>query len=116
MRNLILRVVVNGLALWAAASFVGGITLTDDIGQVALVALVFGLVNAVLKPILMLVSFPFLIVTLGLFALVVNAAMLMITARIMDGFAVDGLGPAIFGSIVVSLVTILLGGLKDEKD
>ena len=80
MRNLILRVVVNGLALWAAAYLVSGITLTDDIGQVALVALVFGLVNAVLKPILMLLSIPFLILTLGLFALVVNAAMLMITA------------------------------------
>ncbi|MBT8337842.1 MAG: phage holin family protein [Gemmatimonadetes bacterium] len=116
MRNLILRVVVNGLALWAAAYFVNGITLTDDVGQVALVALIFGLVNAVLKPILMLVSFPFLIATLGLFALVVNAAMLMITARIMDGFAVDGWGAAIFGSIVVSLVTMLLGGLKDDKD
>jgi putative membrane protein len=116
MRNLILRVVVNGLALWAAATFVNGITLSDEIGQVVLVALVFGLVNAILKPILMLVSFPFLIATLGLFALVVNAAMLMITARIMDGFTVDGLGPAIFGSIVVSLVTMLLGGLKDDKD
>ena len=116
MRNLIIRVVVNGLALMAAAWLVDGITLTDDIGRVALVALVFGLVNAILKPILMVISLPFLLATLGLFALVVNAAMLMVTASLVDGFSVSGWGAALFGSIVVSLVTILLGGLKDEGD
>ena len=116
MRNLILRVVVNGLALWAAATFVDGITLTDDLGQIALVALVFGLANAILKPILKMLAFPFMIVTLGLFALVVNGAMLMITARLMSGFSVDGWIPAIIGSVIVSLVTMLLGGLKDDED
>lgn len=114
MRNLIIRTVINGLALWAAATFVGGIQLSDDVGQVVLVALVFGLVNAVLKPILKFISFPFIIATLGLFALVVNAALLKITAALMDGFVVDGWGAAILGSIVVSLVTMVLGGLKDD--
>ena len=116
MKNLIIRIVINGFALWAAAYFVAGVTLSDDLGQVAIVALVFGLANAVLKPILMMLSFPFRILTLGLFALVVNAAMLMITAAVVDGFSVDGWIPAILGSIVVSLVTMLLGGLKDDKD
>lgn len=114
MKNLILRIVINALALWAAATFVSGITLTDDLGRVALVALVFGVINAILKPILMIVSFPFLIATLGLFALIVNAFLLMVTARLIDGFAVDGWGAAILGSIVVSLVTMVLGGLKDD--
>lgn len=114
MRNLIVRIVINALALWAAASFVDGIQLTDDVGGVVVVALVFGVVNAILKPILTLISFPFLIATLGLFALVVNAALLMVTARLTDGLAVSGWGPAIVGSIVVSLVTMLLGGLKDD--
>lgn len=116
MRNLILRIVVNALALWVAATFVDGIRLTDDVGGVVLVALVFGVVNAILKPILMIVSFPFLIATLGLFALVVNAALLMLTARLVGGFAVDGWGAAIVGSIVVSLVTMVLGGLNDDDD
>lgn len=116
MRNLIIRVVINGLALMAAAWFVEGITLTDDVGRVALVAFVFGVVNAILKPVLMILSFPFLIATLGLFALVVNAAMLMVTASLVDGFTVAGWGAALFGSIVVSLVTMLLGGLKDDGD
>ncbi len=114
MRNLIVRIVINALALWAAASFVDGIQLTDDLGGVVVVALVFGIVNAILKPILKLISFPFLIATLGLFALVVNAALLMVTARLTDGLTVSGWGPAIVGSIVVSLVTMLLGGLKDD--
>jgi putative membrane protein len=116
MRNLIVRVVVNGLALWAAAYFVNGITLTDDIGQVLLIALVFGLVNAVLKPIVKLLSLPLRLATLGLFALVINAGMLMVTAALMSGFSVDGWVPAILGSIVVSIVTVLLGGLKDDDD
>jgi putative membrane protein len=116
MKNFILRIVINGFALWAAAYFVDGVTLSDDLGQVAIVALVFGLANAVLKPILMVLSFPFRILTLGLFALVVNAAMLMVTASVVDGFGVSGWVPAILGSIVVSLVTMVLGGLKDDKD
>ena len=66
MRNLIIRIVVNALALWAAATFVEGVTLSDEVGQVVIVAFVFGLVNAVLKPILKIVSFPFIILTLGL--------------------------------------------------
>lgn len=116
MRNLLIRIVINGCALWAAAYFVDGISLSDDLGQIAIVAFVFGLANAILKPILKLVSFPFLLATLGLFALVINAAMLMITANFVDGFSVDGWGPAIVGSIVVSVVTMLLGGLKDDGD
>lgn len=116
MRNFLIRLVVNGLALWAAAALIDGIALTDDVGTVALVALVFGIVNAFLKPILMLLSLPFLVATLGLFALVVNAAMLRLTAHLVDGFSVAGWGPALLGSIVVSLVTLLLGGLKDDGD
>ncbi len=116
MRNLIIRIVVNALALWVAATFVNGITLSNDVGQVVLVAFVFGLVNAILKPILMIVSIPFIILTLGLFALVVNAAMLLVTARLVSGLSVSGLGAAFFGSLIVSLVTLVLGGLDDDKD
>lgn len=116
MRNFILRLVVNGVALWAAASLIDGIRLSDDVGRVALVAFLFGLVNAILKPVLMVLSLPFLLASLGLFALVVNAALLRLTAGVVEGFAVDGWGAAILGSIVVSVVTMLLGGLKDEKD
>lgn len=116
MRNFVIRLFVNALALSAAAYIVPGITLQGGFGAVLLVALVFGLVNALLKPLVWLLSLPFLIVTLGLFSFVVNGIMLLVTARFTDPLAVSGLGAAILGSIVISLVSMLLGGiLTDEK-
>ena len=103
-------------ALSAAAYVVTGIELTGGTGDVLVVALVFGLVNALLKPLAMLLSLPFLILTLGLFTFVVNAAMLMITAGLMDALTVEGLWAAVLGSVVVSVVSTILGGiLKDEE-
>jgi putative membrane protein len=114
MRNFLIRLVVNALALSAAAWLVSGITLTGGFWDVLLVALVFGLVNALLKPIVFLLSLPFLILTLGLFAFVVNGAMLLVTAALTDHLSVAGIGSAILGSIVISLVTMLLGGVLDD--
>ena len=114
MKNFVVRLFVNALALWLAAWLVSGIELSDDFGNVLLVALVFGLLNALLKPILILLSLPFLLLTLGLFALVVNAAMLLITAGLVDSLAVSGFWSAVLGSLVISVVTTVLGGaLKD---
>lgn len=115
MRNFVIRLLVNALALWAAATVVSGISLSGGYGEILIVALIFGILNAILKPILVIFSIPFLIVTLGLFALVVNGAMLLITARLTDHLAVSGLGAAVLGSIVISLVTMVLGkALEDE--
>ena len=115
MRNFVIRLLVNALALWAAAAVVSGITLSGGYGEILIVALIFGILNAILKPILVIFSIPFLIVTLGLFALILNGAMLLITARLTDHLVVSGLGAAILGSIVISLVTMLLGKtLEDE--
>lgn len=115
MRNFVIRLFVNALALSAAAYLVPGIRLQGGFGDVLLVALVFGLVNAILKPIFMILSLPFLILTLGLFAFVVNGAMLLLTARLTEHLAVSGLGSAILGSIVISVVAMFLGAaLKDD--
>jgi len=116
MRNFLIRLIVNALALSAAAYLVSGITLSGGFFDVLLVALVFGLVNALLKPFLLLLSLPFLVLTLGLFAFVVNGILLLVTAGLTAHLAVSGLGAAVLGSIVITVVTILLGGaLKDEK-
>ncbi len=116
MRNFLIRLVVNALALSAAAWLVPGIRLSGGFWDVMVVALVFGLVNALLKPIVFLLSLPFVILTLGLFAFVVNGVMLWVTAGLTERLAVSGLWSAVLGSIVISLVTMLLGGvLKDEK-
>jgi putative membrane protein len=117
VKNFVIRLLVNALALWAAASMVSGIRLSEDFGDILIVALVFGIVNALLKPVLLVLSIPFLLVTLGLFALVVNGALLMITAALTERLAVSGLGAAILGSIVISLVTMFMGRvLEDEVD
>ncbi|MEQ9401276.1 MAG: phage holin family protein [Longimicrobiales bacterium] len=117
MRNFIVRLVVNALALSVAAYIVPGIRLTGGAGSLLLVAFVFGLVNAVLKPILLILSLPFLLLTLGLFAFVVNGLLLMITAALTEHLAVSGLWAAVLGSIVISLVTMIMGGLlRDEGE
>ena len=92
MKNFLIRLLVNAAALSAAAWVVGGIELTGGFGNVLIVALVFGVLNAVLKPVLVFFSIPFIIVTLGFFALVVNGALLLITASLTDHLAVAGLG------------------------
>jgi putative membrane protein len=107
---------VNALALWAAAEVVSGIELSGAFADILIVALVFGLLNAVLKPVLIVFSIPFLIVTLGLFALVVNGAMLLVTARLTSYLTVSGLGAAILGSLVISLVTMVLGKVLEDQD
>jgi len=117
MRNFLIRLLVNAAALSAAAWVVGGIQLTGGFGDVLIVALVFGVLNAVLKPVLVFFSIPFIIVTLGFFALVVNGALLLITASLTDHLTVAGLGSAMLGSIVISLVTMFLGrALEDGEE
>jgi putative membrane protein len=116
MKNFVIRLFVNALALAAAAWLLDGIQMSGDVLDVLLVALVFGILNAILKPILLFFSIPLLILTLGLFALVVNAVMLMITSSLLEDFAVSGFWSALLGSLVISIVTMLLGGaLKDGE-
>lgn len=116
MRNFVIRLFVNALALSAAAWMVSGIQLAGGYGDVLLVALVFGVLNAVLKPVLVFFSLPFILLTLGFFALVVNGALLLLTASLTDHLAVAGLGSAILGSIVISVVTMLMGRVLEDGE
>jgi putative membrane protein len=99
-------------ALYAAAHFVNGISVDGSVLALAGVALVFGIVNAFVKPILSLLSLPVVVLTLGLFFLVINALMLMLTSALSNtlglGFHVAGFMPALWGSIVISVVSTLL--------
>jgi putative membrane protein len=98
------RTLINAVALWAAAALVPGISVRGW-GSLLLAAIVFGLVNALVRPVVVLLSLPLTILTLGLFLLVVNAAMLGLTSWLLPGFRVEGFWPAFFGAIVVSLVS-----------
>lgn len=116
--SFVLRVLISGVALWLAEILLPGISIVgaDDtwgrIGVLLLVALVFGIVNAIVKPIVHVLSIPLYILTLGLFTLVVNALMLMLTAWITEqtswGLRIDDFGAAFFGALIVSVVSFAL--------
>jgi putative membrane protein len=100
--------VVNTIALFLTATLVPGIEV-DDITTLILAALVVGLVNALIKPLVHLISLPITIITFGIFALVINAAMLGLAAWLVPGFNVDGFLPAFLGAIVLAVISAILG-------
>jgi len=110
--KLLLRLLINAGALWVAVRIVPGISYVGNPVLLLGVALVFGVVNTVIKPIVTLFSLPAVLLTLGLFLLVINACMLWLTswmsATLGLGFHVDGFAPAFLGAIVVGLVAWLL--------
>ncbi len=103
---LLLRWLLNTIALLIVAYFVPHFHYRSLV-TLAIAALVLGLLNAIVRPILFLLTLPLTVVTLGLFLLVLNALMLEITAAIVPGFAIDSFGWAIVGAIVLALVSIV---------
>jgi putative membrane protein len=115
----IIRLLVNAAALWVATRIVPGVSYTGGWLPFLGVALVFGFVNAFIRPIAKLLTFPLIIVTLGIFSLVVNGFMLWLTSGlsgVLDlGFHVSGFWAAFFGSLVVSIVSTFLAMLVTDK-
>jgi putative membrane protein len=113
------RLLVNAAALWVATRLVPGVTYDGGWFPFFGVALVFGAVNAFIRPVLKILTFPIIILTLGIFALVVNGFMLMLTSglsRLLGlGFHVDGFWAAFWGAIVVSIVSTLLSMLAPDR-
>jgi putative membrane protein len=107
-----IRLLINAAALWVATRIVSGVTFTGDPVYLLLVALVFGLMNALVRPVLTLLTCPLLILTLGLFTFVINGVILWLTSALSGklgiGFHVSGFWPAFWGALVVSIVSILL--------
>jgi len=102
MNGIILRTMITMLGLFLASSMVPGVQISGT-GSFILAALLLGLVNAFVRPIAFLLTLPLTVVTLGLFLLVLNAAMFGLVAAFLDGFLVAGFWSAIFGAIVVSV-------------
>lgn len=109
---LLLRLLVNAGALWAATTLVPGISFVGDTGRFLVVALIFGLLNALVRPLLLLLSLPLLILTLGLFTFVLNALILMMLGGLSEGlglgFHVNGFFPAFVGALIVTVVSFVL--------
>ena len=104
MVGFLLRMAISAFALWVASAIVPGMTISGTPTLLA-AALLLGLVNAIVRPLALLLTLPFTIVTLGLFILVVNAAMLGLVAALLDGFTLSGFGSALLGSLIVSFVS-----------
>lgn len=102
MAGFLLRLLVAALGLWLASELVPGIEITGAWTLIG-AALLLGIVNAVVRPLLIILTLPFTILTLGLFLLVINAAMLGLVAWTFEHFTLSGFWPALFGSIVVSV-------------
>lgn len=120
MRKLILRWIINAAALWSAAELVPGITYEGGWLVLAGVAAIFGLVNALIRPVLKFLTCPLIILTLGLFTLVINALMLWLASAVAGwlglGFHVADFTAAFFGGLIVSVVSIVLSLLVFDED
>lgn len=120
MKKFIIRLLINAVALYAAIYLINGIhPQTNNWLSLLWLALLFGIVNAALKPILTVVGCPFIILTLGLGALIINALLFYLAGRIGQafniGFTVDGFLPAFLGALVVSIVSFILNSIfRDE--
>lgn len=113
--RLLIRWIVNALALLVVAKLVPGIT-ASSIAALFVAALVLGLLNAIVRPVLLILTLPITIVTLGLFIIVLNALMFWLAAAFVPGFTVDGFVPALLGAIVFSIITMLTSWIGKEKE
>ena len=114
MADTLFRMTVNALALVAAVKLVGGISFVGRWWEMLLVGAVFGVVNALIRPVLRFFAFPLIVITFGLFSFLINAAMLAITADVSGWFglhfSVEGLWSALWGALIVSVVSMVLEG------
>lgn len=118
--RLLLRILINAAALWAATEIVPGVRHDGPWESLLIVALVFGVLNVLVRPILKLLTCPLILLTLGLFTFVINALMLWLTGAVSEslglGFHVDGFVPAFLGALVVTVVNLLLSVILPERE
>jgi len=110
----VIRVLINAAAIWLATRIVPGIT-ADTGGQILLSGLVLGLINALVRPVLVILTLPLTLLTLGLFLVVLNAFCLRMTSWLVGGLHVGGFGPAVLGAIVISLVSWVLTAFVSDS-
>jgi putative membrane protein len=120
--RIILQIVVNSVALWAASRIVPGFDMADDVVSYLIVGLILGLVNAFIRPIARMASLPITLLTLGLFALVINTAMIALTAALagprleVGGLSLSGLITCFVAAVIISLVSWLLNLVLRDRD
>ena len=113
MLSFLKRWLITTVAVWLAASIVPGISFTPP--GLVLAALVLGLLNAVVRPVIIVLSLPLLVLSLGLFMLVINAVLLWSVGSVLKDFHVDGFFPAFWGSLIISLTSLVLNFLTKNN-
>lgn len=116
MTRALLQIVLNGFALWLASELIPGIHYTGDLLYLLLAGLVLGLINLLVKPIVSFFSFPLIVVTLGLFYLVINGLVLLLADSLLEGLQIDGCAPAILGGLVIAAVNWLVRAFTSDKE
>ena len=114
MMRFLSRMFISGLGLLLADLLLPGVSF-DGASSLWIAALLLGLVNAVVRPLVVLITLPFTILSLGLFLLIVNGAMLLLVARLMDGFHVAGLGTAVAAWIIVALTGFVANRVAGDR-
>jgi putative membrane protein len=102
VKGFLLRLLIVAVGLWVASAIIPGLEITDG-WTLLWAALLLGIVNAIVRPVVVILTLPLTILTLGLFLLIINAAMLSLVAWLLDGMTVSGFWSAVFGAIVVSI-------------
>lgn len=125
LRNLIVRILIrwaaNSFGLWIAGQLISSVSHNNDIAVLLIAGLVLSIINAIIKPIVVIFSLPFIVFSLGLFLIIINGFMVWIMSQLVDQFEVNGFGSAVLVGIIIGLVnyavsTLLEDGkvLKDE--
>ena len=116
MRRLIVTLVANGLGLWFADRLIDGISFKGSLVELGIAALVFTAINWILRPLVKLLFGPVILLTLGLFILVINAAMLWLADRFVDELAISGISALLLGTLVIGFVNIIFSPIKSHHD
>ena len=119
--RLVLRIIINAIAIWATSMILSGFEFSGSIINLLIIAVIFGLVNALIRPIIKLLALPITIVTLGLFTLVINALMLWLTVWLSGSLSLEGgifnsFVTAFLGAIIISIISTVLGWFLPDKD
>ncbi|MGB9716559.1 MAG: phage holin family protein [Thermodesulfovibrionales bacterium] len=115
MSYLILRIIINAISITVAVKLINGITFTGKWWKMVIIGAIFGVVNSFIRPIVKFFTFPFIILTLGLFTFIINALMLLLTEKLSESFnlglQIHGFWPAFWGALIVSIVSTILSWL-----
>jgi len=114
MRGLIIRWIINAIGLWVTSELLAGIH-ADGAGSLLVAAVVLGVFNAFVRPIVLLLTLPLNLLTLGLFTFVINGFMLKLTSAVVSGFIVEGFWSAVFGAVILSIVSFALNVFINDE-